>query len=60
VVVSTVRAMQIADQTRLIDAIKEAGNVKVLFLNRLIILFLLDLLSCPRARRCWVHEGDDE
>ena len=29
VVISTVGAPQIADQTRLIDAIKEAGNVKV-------------------------------
>jgi hypothetical protein len=29
VVISTVGAQQIADQTRLIDAIKEAGNVKV-------------------------------
>ncbi|KAK8452177.1 hypothetical protein SEVIR_5G069100v4 [Setaria viridis] len=30
VVISTVGSQQIADQTRLIDAIKEAGNVKVL------------------------------
>jgi uncharacterized protein YbjT (DUF2867 family) len=29
VVISTVGSQQIADQTRLIDAIKEAGNVKV-------------------------------
>ena len=29
VVISTVGSLQIADQTRLIDAIKEAGNVKV-------------------------------
>jgi phenylcoumaran benzylic ether reductase len=29
VVISTVGALQIADQTRIIAAIKEAGNVKV-------------------------------
>ena len=29
VVISTVGAPQLADQTRLVDAIKEAGNVKV-------------------------------
>lgn len=29
VVISTLGALQIADQTKLIDAIKEAGNVKV-------------------------------
>jgi uncharacterized protein YbjT (DUF2867 family) len=41
VVISTVGAQQIADQTRLIDAIKEAGNVKVLF------LFILAPAACP-------------
>lgn len=29
VVISTVGAMQLADQVKIIDAIKEAGNIKV-------------------------------
>ena len=44
VVISTVGAPQIADQTRLIDAIKEAGNVKVSFHK------LLLKLNQPRSR----------
>lgn len=38
VVISTVGHMQLADQVKLISAIKEAGNVKVRFTQSLLIL----------------------
>lgn len=45
VVISTVGHMQMADQTKIVDAIKEAGNVKVCWLVHLILVWGVALLS---------------
>lgn len=46
VVISTVGQMQLADQSKIIDAIKEAGNVKVTNVYSLILTFFFLNFNC--------------